>query len=48
MRLCGTETSVYTRDLKNEAEGSGGPDDNALFLTDVLMVPQPSSCCTTK
>lgn len=36
MRLCGTETSVYTCDLKNEAEGSGGPDDNALFLTDVL------------
>lgn len=25
-------------DIKNEAEGSGGLDDNVLFLTDVLMV----------
>lgn len=48
MRLGGTETSIYISDIKNEAEESGGPDDKSLFLTDVLMVPQPSSCCTTE
>lgn len=42
MRLGGTETSIYTCVIKNEAEEPGGPDDNVLFLTDVLMYHSPA------